>query len=152
MPFCSNCGKSLGATSNFCPNCGTAIAEVTPEPAAVIVESAPQVYEAPVVPTKAKVLGFVGMGVAIFGLVLAVFGLLYTFIGMAAEETGLGFGMSVGFGLFSLPCSIVGRILCRNSVDMGNCSKSCSVGSKMGIAGIIVSAVMLFFGLITLTF
>lgn len=90
------------------------------------------------------------MGVAISGLALAVLGLLYTFIGMATEEAGLAFGMSVGFGLFSLPCSIVGRMLCCNSVSMGNCSNSCSVGSKMGIAGIIVSAVMLFLGLITL--
>ena len=152
MSFCPNCGNSLETTSKFCPNCGTAVAETAPVSTPIVVEPVSQVYSTPVVSAKAKVLGFVGMGIAIGGLVLAIFGLLYTFIGMATEEIGLGFGLSVGFGLFSLPCSIVGRILCGNSVGMGNCSKSCSVGSKMGIAGIIVSAVMLFFGLITLTF
>lgn len=149
MSFCSNCGNSLDVTSKFCPNCGTAIAEVTPEPAAVIVESAPQVYEAPVVPTKAKVLGFIGMGFGISGLCLAVLGLFYMAIFSALDAAG-GFGMSIGFGIFSLPCSIVGRVLCSKSAGLGNYATPCSVGSKTGLAGIIVTAAMLFIGFIIL--
>lgn len=124
------------------------------------VYSQPNPYSTPVysqpapapVPAKAKALGFVGMGVAIGGLVFAVLGLLYTFIGIATEMEGLAFGYSIAFALFSFPCSIVGRVLCNNSKEMGNHATPCSVGSKMGIAGIIVSAVMLFFGLISLSF
>ncbi len=151
MPFCSNCGNPLDASSKFCSSCGAPNTEpAAPVVTPVIVESAPQIPEVPAVPVKAKVLGFVGMGLAIGGLFFAIFGLLYTFIGLAAEAA-LGFGFSIGFGLFSLPLSIVGGVLCNNSIGMGNRSAVCSIGSKLRVAGIIVSAVMLFFGLISLS-
>ena len=152
MPFCSNCGKPLDSSSNFCDNCGVAVVEnnapITPTTPA-IVEPAPQVYNVPTNSVKSKVLGFVGMGLSIAGLTFAIFGLLYTFIGVSTEEA-LGFAFSVAFGLFSMPLSIVGGILCSRSASMGNCSAACSVGSKLRVAGIIVSAVMLFVGFISL--
>ena len=153
MSFCSNCGNSLEADAKFCRNCGAPVAEYQTPPCApaapVVVPPVPQVYGDPVVSTKGKVLGFVGMGLSIGGFFFAVLGLLYTFIGMA-EEGALAFAFSISFSLFSMPLSIVGNSLSRRSRSMGNNSTPCSVGSKLGIAGIIVSAVMLFFGFIGL--
>ncbi len=141
MSFCSNCGNPLDTTSKFCSNCGASIA------APVIVEPAPHIRE---VPVKAKVMGFIGMGLSIGGLIMAIIGLLYTFIFISIEPEA-GFVFSLIYGLFSLPLSIVGGMLCKNSAGMGNRSAACSAGSKLGVAGIIVSGVMLFFGLISLS-
>ncbi len=152
MPFCFNCGTPLDASGKFCKNCGAAVSEastpvnpITP----TVIDPVPQVYVAPVSSTKSKVLGFVGMGLAIGGLFFAVIGLLYTFIGLAVEE-GLAFGFSFAFSFFSMPLSIIGGILCNRSYLMGNRSAACSVGSKLRMAGIILSAVMLFIGFISL--
>lgn len=110
---------------------------------------APPVYQAePVVAPKAKALGFVAMGLGIGGLALAVIGLLYTLMGMDLDA--MGFGMSVGFGIFSIPCSILGKVFCNKAQEAGNVSTPPSVGSKLGLAGIIVSGVMVFFGFISL--
>ena len=106
------------------------------------------VYATVEVPTNVKIQGFVGMGLAIGGLFFAALGLLCAMIGMGEE--GLGFGYSIGYGIFSWPLSIVGKILCGKSQEAGNISTPCSVGSKLGLVGIIVSAVMMFFGLINL--
>lgn len=163
MAYCSNCGSQIDASAKFCSSCGT------PVPAPVPVETvqtapAEPVYTAPAVQTyiapaapvkrtvsvKAKVLGFIGMGLAIGGLFFAIIGILYTMIGMV--EQGLGFGMSLSFSLFaSLPLSIVGKILCNQSEQAGNTARVCSIGSKLGVAAIIVSGVMLFLGVINLT-
>ena len=102
----------------------------------------------PVVETKTKVQGFVGMGLAIGGLVMAVIGLLYTFASMGI--TGMSFGMAIGFGMFAMPLSIVGRSLCGKSEDAGFRSGACAAGTKVGLAGIIVTIVMTVFGFITL--
>ena len=152
MPFCSSCGNPLNQNDRFCNNCGAAISgknETVIPTATIAAEPAPYVYSAPVCSGKSKALGFVGMGLAIAGLVFAVLGLLYTFLGMMAGD-GVGLGMSIGFGIFSLPLSIVGGSLCDRSIHMGNFSAACSVGSKIRIAGVIVSAVMLFFGIVSL--
>ncbi len=169
MFYCSKCGFWLKEDAKFCPQCGapvTAPAPVNPaytqsaeqpvaEPVASVAESvmpvvvaAPVVNAAPAVQTKDKVLGFVGMGLGIFGLVWAIFGILYTLIGM--EEQGLGFAFSVVFGMLSMAPGIVGRCLCNQSMENGNLSTPCSVGSKISLAAIIVSCVMLFLGVINL--
>lgn len=177
MPYCSKCGTPTNEDDKFCMHCGTPVAvPVQPEPVAPVVpvqaepvapvapvqaepvapvapvRSEPMpVYVAPAEPVvsgKDKALGFVGMGLAIFGLFFACIGILYTMIGMAEE--GLGFGMSIAFSMFSLPLSIVGGVLCGKSYNAGNHSAPCSVGSKLRIAGIIVSAVMLFLGFVNL--
>jgi len=90
----------------------------------------------------------VGMGLGIGGVVMGALGLLYAMIGLNLE--GMGFVFSLVFGLFSVPLSIVGRILSAKSIAGGNTSGAASAGMKLGIAGLIVSAVMLFFGFISL--
>lgn len=104
--------------------------------------------EEPAVPGKVKANGFVGMGLAIGGLIFAVIGILYTLIFM--EMPPAGFVFALVMGIFSMPLSFVGRSLCNKSIDQGNTSNSCSVGLKIGIAAIIVSGIMLFFGVINL--
>ena len=145
MSFCSHCGNQMEAGDKFCRVCGTAVPE----------ESAPQnvpapvaVKAEPVIDGKTRALGFVGMGLGIGGVVMGALGLLYTMIGLNLE--GMGFAFSLIFGLFSMPMSIVGRILSNKSIEGGNTSGVCSAGTKLGMAGMIVSAVMLFFGFISL--
>ncbi len=153
---------------NTCPACETPAPEAAPvytAPAPTYAPPAPTytppvytppvytppAYPAPVetvVPTKAKVLGFVGMGLGIGSLVLAILGILYTLIGFAVD--GMGFGMSIGFGMFSMPLSIVGKILVNQSIEAGNNTTACSVGSKMSTAGLAVTCVMLALGFTSL--
>ena len=114
----------------------------------VPVYAVPAVAEKSGVSVKTKVLGFVGMGLGIGGLVFAVLGIIYTLAGMV--EMGLGFGFAIAFSLFSMPCSIVGMVLCKQSQDAGNTATPCSVGTKLSVAGLIVSGVMLFLGFVNL--
>ena len=162
MYYCSNCGKPLDPDAKFCANCGAAVpvssasaayaepVAAAPVTAPVVVDPVPRVYAAPVCSTKTKVLGFVGMGLAIGGLFMAVLGIIYTLLGLSTGEEAMGFAFAFAFSIFSLPLSIVGGVLCGRSSYMGNRSAACSIGSKMRVAGIIVSAVMLFLGFISL--
>ena len=99
--------------------------------------------------TRAK--GIVGMALGIGGFALAIIGMIYVLIGLDFGY-GLSMGFAVGFGIFSLPLSIVGRILAGKSQDMGNDSKMCSVGRVLGLVGIIVTAVMFLFGIMSCTY
>lgn len=141
MSFCPYCGNPIADGAKFCTGCGKPVAgkqeAVTPAVATEIVVS-----------TKDKVLGFVGMGLSIGGLFFAVLGTLYALIGMGEE--GLGFGMSVGFGMFSMPCSIVGKILSEKAAAVGFCGTPTRIGAKLGLFGIIATAVMLTIGIINL--
>lgn len=155
MSFCSICGNQLEDNARFCSKCGSPIAAPTESTPAEPVYSTPvyaPIYNAPaVIPEvtgKTKALGFVGMGLGIGGLVFAVLGILYTLIGM--DFDGLGFGFSIVFSIFSMPLSVVGRILAGKSIDGGNTSGVCRAGTGLGLAGIIVSCVMLFLGFISL--
>ncbi len=153
MSYCINCGNQLTENDKFCNACGTKVSEAAPEVNTYAQETV-QPYYVPakpaeiVVSTKDKVLGFVGMGLSIGGLVFAIFGIFATLIGMAEE--GIGFGMSIGYGIFSLPLSIASKILAGQSKNAGNTSAAVSVGSGIGLAGIIVSGVMLLLGFINL--
>lgn len=111
-------------------------------------QNVPVYHAEPVVAPKAKALGFVSMGLGIGGLFFAVIGLLYTFIGLEAD--GLGFAFALVFSILALPCSILGKVFHNKAEEGGNTSTPPSVGNKLGLAGIIVSAVMLFFGFISL--
>lgn len=168
MSFCSNCGHPLEDGNKFCSVCGARVAApVVTEPTPVepvmaepvrpaepvytyepVRPVAPAVPAAPVPSRKDKIMGFVGMGLSIGGLFLGAIGLLYTLV-FLAEEVAVATTVFAWFiGMFSMPLSIVGRILSKKSMDAGNVSTPCSIGCKLGLAGIIVSAVMLFFGLI----
>ena len=98
-----------------------------------------------------KAKGIVGMAMAIGGMALAIIGLLYVLIGLE-EGDGFSFGLAIGFGIFSLPLSIVGRIMAGKSQEAGNTSGMCSTGRTLGLVGLIVSAVMFFFGFISLMY
>lgn len=168
MAFCSKCGNQIEDTARFCNVCGAPVATAAPQNSGY---SAPNQYSNPnqyqysspnqystYAPTPtyaqsevsagAKAKGFVGMGLAIGGLVFAILGLLYTFVGLAEEIGEVALGMAIGFGIFSMPLALVGRYLCNKSEEEGNFSGAVSAGMKLGIAGIIVSAVMFFFGFI----
>ena len=168
MFFCSQCGNAVEEGSKFCNKCGAPVSTPAPAPTpaapvytAPVEQSAP--YPAPypvpvttvapvrnetVISGKEKAMGFVGMGVSIGGLVMAVLGIIYTMLGMSLE--GMGFYFSLIFGLFSTPMGFVGRSLCTKSAARGNTMSSCSVGTKIGLAAIIVSFVMIGLGLISL--
>lgn len=153
MSYCSNCGNQLAENDRFCNVCGAKVPETTPEVNASAQEPVQPCYAAAkpaevVVSAKDKALGFVGMGLAIGGLFMVGIGILYTLFGMI--ETGLAFGMSVAFGLFSMPLAIVGRNLSSKSQERGNTSAACSVGRGLGLAGIIATCGMLFLGIINL--
>ncbi len=151
MYYCSQCGNAIDENAKFCSKCGAPVAASAPvQPAysqPTYTQPAPRPAEVCISP-KTKALGFVGMGLGIAGLFFAVLGLLYTLIGIT--ESGLGFGLSIGFGLFSMPLGIVGRVLATQSMENGNTSGSCTAGANLGLAAIIVTCVMLFFGFINL--
>ena len=98
--------------------------------------------------TKAK--GIVGMVMGIFGMVFGIIGLICTMTFLGTWYSEEGFFLALYFSIFSLPLSIVGKVLASGSQDAGNTSGVCSAGKGMGLAGIILSAVMLFFGFICL--
>lgn len=150
MSTCYKCGNEIAYGDKFCRSCGAVLPAAQPETAEIPVQEPVAVIPAePVVSTKTKVLGFVGMGLGIGGLVFGSLGCLYTLLGLLAEGVA-GFVFSLIFGLFSVPMSIVGKILCNQSYEGGNPSSTCTVGSRLALAGIIVSGVMVFFGFIGL--
>ena len=156
MSNCINCGNPLSASDKFCSCCGAKVPEVRQEVPVQPVRPAQndQYYYSAVKPAqvelsrKDKVFGFVGMGLSIGGVFMAALGLIYTMIGMI--ETGAGFAISLIFGMFSVPLSIVGLKLTRRSKDAGNTSGTCTAGTATGIAGIAVSGLMAFLGFINL--
>ena len=180
MNFCSNCGNQLAPSSKFCSKCGAPVAAapvpvepvyvapapvepvyaapaepVYAEPAPVVEPVAAPVYARPQAPAqqtmtkKTKIFGFVGMGTGIGGLALAAIGALYTLVAMF-DDGAFAFGLSIGFALFSVPLSIAGMILSNQSKEAGNESKVCTIGSIMGLVGVIGSGVMAFLGFIGL--
>ena len=147
MSFCPYCGNPLAEGARFCTGCGKPVVAKQEAPAyrePVVTAVSTEI----VVPAKTKALGFVGMGLAVGGLFFAVLGTIAVLAGMV--ETGLGFGMSIAYGLLSLPCSIVGKALSEKSADAGFYGTPTTVGTKLGLFGMIASFVMLALGLINL--
>lgn len=152
MAYCISCGQRVEDGAKHCPVCGAAIPAEQP----VYVQPVP-VQATPRVPVKARVLGYVGLGLGIDGLASSIIFLLLTAIYMAMAaifylqgEGSVGFipvFLSLYFGFFSIPIALVGRMLCRKSMAGGNTSKACSVGEKLNIAALIVSIVMIVLGL-----
>lgn len=151
MSFCVKCGYRIESDDKFCFACGAPVAGRESEPAPVaapypVVQPGlvPVMTEPPRLSVKTKVLGFVGMGLSIGGFVIAILGILYTMIFMEIPPAGAVFAFYLS--VFSMPLSIVGRILSKKSIEGGNQSTVCTVGTRLGLAGIIISAVMLFLG------
>lgn len=87
------------------------------------------------------------MGLSIGGLFFGALSALYVLIAFADFYIASG---AVALGIFGLPLSIVGRILAGKSIEEGNYSTPTNLGQKMGLAGIITSAVGLGLGFILL--
>ena len=118
-------------------------------PATPAYPATPVTATAPAADGKTKAQGFVGLGLSIGGLVFAIIGLIYC-LSLMGWDGVTAFGASIGYGIFSFPCSIVGKILASKSREAGNTSGACGAGSKLGVAGLVVSIVMMGFGFIAL--
>lgn len=174
MSFCPNCGSQVPSDNKFCSVCGSPVdteKKIETPINYTVAEPTYTAYSQPAYPTytepvvaapapvsaKSKVKGFIGMGVSIEGFIVAILGVIYTLISIAfvAEpymyEAFIGmFVMAAIFNIIGLVSCIIGRVLCRKSEQEGFTSKACSVGSKLGLVGIILSAVALGVGIICL--
>lgn len=168
MAYCTKCGNSIEVGAKFCNSCGAPVSapsvQSDPVPfaqsntAPSVQEYTPYVEQPVVVATapaprkvsvKARVLGYVSLGLGIGAIFFAIIGLLVTIGGMGVA--GLGLGMAISYGLlFALPLAIVGKILANQSMEAGNDSKACSVGSVLSIVTIALTGLMLLLGLIAL--
>lgn len=155
MLFCRECGAQLVPGSKFCANCGTAVAvhqEPKPQPSGWMSEAAapveptvsaipvlpavPAVAQAPVVPVKAKVFGFVGMGLAIEAIGMVLLSVLFVWAGVGLEDGEL-LGSAFGYGLVSLASAIVGLVLSVKSRSRGFKNAVTTIGIALGIASIV---------------
>ena len=162
MYICPNCNNTSQEATNFCPHCGTRMVQqqVNPQP----------VYQQPVYystesdlkstgPSKGSVI--VGMIFGIAGLAMAVIFFIYSLSMMSLAEESYYFytdymstAIAYAFvmpGLFSLPASLVGMNLSRSNRNQGDTSAMSNVGKIMGIVGLIISCVTIFFGFIMIT-
>ena len=149
MFVCPNCNNTSNEAMNFCTKCGNQM---------ILVETSPVLQgqnQAPL-PSKAKII--TGMVLSINGIAYAAIGILYVFLlalsSMATYQEDIAiatFICSFIFSLFSLPVSIVGFILSKNTINAGSTSTMSRVGKALGLAGIIVSAVMIVIGFLCFT-
>ena len=159
MYVCPNCNYSTEEASNYCPVCGSQVVEVQPQPVyqqpdpyAQQYQAYNQYYQQTPAPQVSKGKIITGMILSISGLVFAGLGLLYTFIGLLTTEIGVALGMAIGFGIFSVPLSIVGLVLSTGCIRAGAQSGMAKVGKILGLIGVIASGVMLLLGLMSLGF
>lgn len=151
MSFCTQCGTKLAPGDRFCPNCGAAVTrnvscdfesqsfDAVPEPLACTMP------QTPVVPTKAKVFGFVGMGLAIAGLFFSVIGVLMTLV--TVEVEGLALAMAIAYGLLSAPFTITGLVLSAKSKGLGFRGAAATAGVSLGIVSVILIVISLLAGI-----
>lgn len=146
MTYCLKCGQRAADGENRCPACG----------APVPTQPVPDVIK-PYVSVKDRVLGIVGMVLGIENLVGSIFSLMVIAIFLSvvvyAHKNGaMGAGVALFlasniYGMPLVPLSLVGRMLCRNSMKEGNTSKTCSVGIKLNLTALVLSGIMLALGL-----
>ncbi len=121
-------------------------------PAAPVAPVAPVAVVIPPVEEKKPphlALKIVSMALSIGGLVFAAIGNLYALIFGFIEE-GMGLGMAIGFGMFSLPLAIVGLSLANKCLAAGDTSAMSRIGRTLGIVGIIATAAGVMLGFMTL--
>lgn len=159
MYMCNHCQNTSDTPVNFCTVCGSRMVEqpqeVQPQQPVYQPESGQNqpVYGQPQYPAAQPAkphLGKVitGMALGISGGSFGILGMLYTLIGMV--EAGMAFGMAIAFSMFSAPLSIVGLVMSAKNIREGSTSGMCRVGKGLGLAGVILSGVMLFFGIMNL--
>ena len=96
-------------------------------------------------PSKAK--SIVGMALSIAGAAMSSLASFYSLIFLIEEELE-GIAVSgILFFFFSFPLSLVGLIFSKNYINAGGSNTFSRVGKILGIVGVILSSVMLFFGL-----
>lgn len=155
MYVCPNCNYHSESPVNFCPNCGAQM---------VYVENQQQTYQQPYqqyqtyqqnpqyyAPQRPNNLGkkIPSIILGAFGLVFGFFNILYTIVFLSLEPE-VAFVFSIIMSFFSFPLSIVGKTLSRKCMDDGDDSKSASVGSGLGTAGIVLTIISLALGFIAL--
>ena len=176
MYVCPNCNKQSETPANFCPRCGTAMIiapevqaeapqQAVPQPQYVAPQpeqpqyaepqqpqytqpmyAQPQ-YVAPQPSTPSKAKAIVGMALGAAGLFFAVLGFFYT-LAFVAIDGAFAIGMSIGFGIFSMPLSLVGFIMSSKARNAGDRSVFTKLGKIFGLVGTIVSGVNLIVGII----
>ena len=103
------------------------------------------VYYQPEAPSKAKAI--TGMALSAAGLLFAVMGFFDTLMSMGFDGA-YALGMSIGFGIFSLPLSLVGLIMSSKARSNGDMSIFTKLGKIFGLVGTILSGVTILFGII----
>ncbi len=154
MRICPNCNNTSQEAINFCPKCGTAMVEQAPPapPVQPVYQEPVQPqyqYQQPVYtaapPSKAK--SIVGMALSIAGIAMSSLASFYSLIFLIEEELEGVAVSGILFFFFSFPLSLVGLILSKNYINAGGTNTFSRVGKILGIVGVILSSVMLFFGL-----
>lgn len=175
--FCSNCGAAMTIASEpkveepkveipvveapeipatEAPTTEAPVIEAPKPPVAAEPTYQPPFYQQPPQyavqvnpPSKAKAI--TGMALSAAGLAFAFMGFLYTLIFMMVDGAA-GLGMSIGFGIFSLPLSLVGLIISGNNRNAGDRTVFSKIGKILGIVGVILSGVSFLIGFAGLDF
>lgn len=153
MYTCPYCKKTSELLGSFCPWCGAPVAadqndrQQAPDNAYYNQPMYPHQPYAPQQGTPSKAMAIVSMALAAAGLFFSVFSFFYTII-FAMVDAAVGFGMSIGFGFFSIPLSLVGFILAIKARNAGNTTVFSKLGKIFGLIGLILSAFSVFIGLI----
>ena len=174
MFSCPNCGYKSEPAIDFCPVCGTRMVnEAAPAYAAPAAPAYgapaapaygapaapaydPAAYGMPVAPaapegaSKGKVIA--GGIIGISGFSLAIFSIIFTLALLSEEVYAVPFGIAIGFGIFSIPLSIVGLVLCGGAIKQGATMGLAKAGKILGLIGVILSGVALVLGIISFSF
>ena len=164
MKYCSNCGQALEDTVVFCHNCGARQGETAPAQNAV--QPPVQNYVQPPVQNyvqqpmytpeqpktsgvKGKVLGGIGFGLSLFGFIMSLICFVISIsaidAGWEADELA---GVSIGYTLVFIACSIIGMIFSGKAREDGNFSALSTMAKVFGIIGTILFGLAFFFALV----
>lgn len=147
MYICPNCNNSTQEAINYCPKCGSRMVQEAPAPAPQYQYQQPVYTAAP--PSKAK--SIVGMALSIAGIAMSSLASFYSLIFLMEEELEGVAVSGILFFFFSFPLSLVGLILSKNYINAGGTNTFSRVGKILGIIGVILASVTLFFGFASLS-
>ena len=171
IDFCPVCGTRMvneaapayaapAAPAYGAPAYGAPAAPAYGAPAAPAYDPAAPAYDpaaygmpvapAPAGPSKGKVIA--GGIIGISGFSLAIFSIIFTLALVSEEVYAVPFGIAIGFGIFSIPLSIVGLVLCGGAIKQGATMGLAKAGKILGLIGVILSGVALVLGMISFSF